>query len=121
MTWPGPPALGRGVVVAERAVPDPWETAEVVVVGEDELADPGPTVVRLHHAWAARRPGAVVLHVDAARFRQPGRPPPRPLAAPGGLGVRGGSALFSRLEKHLRPPRRRPALLGGGAQGAPPR
>ncbi|HEY3723855.1 MAG TPA: ATP-dependent DNA helicase UvrD2 [Acidimicrobiia bacterium] len=69
---PGPAALGRGVVVARGdAVPDAWAAAEVVTVDDAVLADPGPAVAALHHAWVARRPFVVALGVEAERFRAP--------------------------------------------------
>jgi len=69
---PGPDALGRGVVVADGAVPPAaWAGAPVVVVDESVLADPGPTVQRLHAAWAGRERVVVDLHVDPVRFREP--------------------------------------------------
>jgi DNA helicase-2/ATP-dependent DNA helicase PcrA len=71
---PGPVALGRGVVVtAGGPVPEPWQGAPVVTVDEAALAEPGPTVARLHTHWAAREPVVVALSVDPARFRDPER------------------------------------------------
>ena len=72
MPLPGPPALGRGVVVvAGGPVPDPWASAPVVTVDADALTAPGPTVTALHEAWAARRPVVVALAVAPERFRAP--------------------------------------------------
>ncbi|MET0146380.1 MAG: ATP-dependent DNA helicase UvrD2 [Ilumatobacteraceae bacterium] len=72
MPVPGPPELGRGVVlVSGTPVPPPWLDAPVVTIDEAVLADPAPTVARLHAAWAAREPLAIVLGVDPAVFRQP--------------------------------------------------
>ena len=69
---PGPPALGRGVVLRHGdVVPAAWNGAEVVHVNESVLAEPGPVVTALHHAWVTRRPVVVVLAVDPARFREP--------------------------------------------------
>ncbi|MDQ3978296.1 MAG: ATP-dependent DNA helicase UvrD2 [Actinomycetota bacterium] len=69
---PGPPALGRGVVLlAGQAVPDPWLGAPVVVVDDDALAAPARCVTALHQAWVTRRPLVVELHVDPATFRAP--------------------------------------------------
>ena len=69
---PGPPALGRGVVLQQGdGVPAAWAGAEVVRVTESALAEPGPIVTALHHAWVARRPVIVVLEADPARFREP--------------------------------------------------
>jgi len=72
MTAPGPPLLGRGVVVADGApTPAPWAGAPVVVVDEAVLADPAAAVRRLHEAWATRQPVVVDLQVDPVRFRRP--------------------------------------------------
>ncbi len=72
MTPPGPPPLGRGVVVmADGEIPPAWAGAPVVIVDEGALADPGPCVAELHQAWATRRPVVVALAVDPARFREP--------------------------------------------------
>ena len=72
MTAPGPPTLGRGVVVdAGTPPPGAWAGAPVVTVDDAALADPGPTVNALHQAWAARRPVVVALAVDPNRFRVP--------------------------------------------------
>ncbi len=69
---PGPPALGRGVVVlAGSEVPAPWRDAPRVDVDEGVLAAPAATLRVLHEAWAARRPVAVALAVDPARLREP--------------------------------------------------
>ncbi|MEA2684849.1 MAG: ATP-dependent helicase UvrD/PcrA, partial [Actinomycetota bacterium] len=79
MTAPGPPALGRGVVVmADGEIPPAWAGAPVVIIDEGALADPGPCVAELHEAWAARRPVVVALAVDPARFREPESWPAEP-------------------------------------------
>ena len=68
----GPPALGRGVVVmADDEIPAEWAGSPVVIVDDNVLADPGPCVLELHAAWAARRSVVVALAVDPARFRDP--------------------------------------------------
>ncbi len=72
MPFPGPPELGRGVVVrAGATVPTEWSGAPVIRVDEATLADPADTVERLHTAWAARQPVVIALGVDPARFREP--------------------------------------------------
>ena len=72
MPVPGPPALGRGVVVlAGAAVPEAWATAPVLTVDEAAVARPGAVVAALHEAWAARRPVVVALAVAPERFRAP--------------------------------------------------
>ena len=69
---PGPPILGAGVVLQHGdSVPEAWAGADVVQVTESVLAEPGPVVTALHHAWVARRPVVVVLAVDPVRFREP--------------------------------------------------
>ncbi len=82
MTWPGPAALGRGVVVSDdQPVPEAWRGAPEVDLDEAALAEPGPVVGRLHQAWAERAPTVVRLRVDPARFRDPVDHDPDPLAA----------------------------------------
>ena len=72
MGAPGPPVLGRGVVISTGdAPPDPWAATDVVRVDDAVLADPAAAVVRLHDAWASRRPVVVELAVDAVTFREP--------------------------------------------------
>jgi DNA helicase II / ATP-dependent DNA helicase PcrA len=67
-----PAGLGRGVVLARGdAVPDAWAGTDVVNIDDAVLADPGPVVTALHHAWVARRPVVIVLEVEADRFRAP--------------------------------------------------
>ena len=67
MTAPGPPVLGRGVVVADGAAPPaPWADAPVIVVDDEVLARPAAAVTTLHEAWAARRRHTHLL--DGARL-----------------------------------------------------
>ena len=69
---PGPPALGRGVVIlAGGTVPAAWTGAPRVVVDEAALAAPAAVVAELHGHWSVRRPVVVELAVDPARFRAP--------------------------------------------------
>lgn len=69
---PGPGPLGRSVVVeAGGEVPAAWADCHVVAVDEATLADPSPTVMVLHQAWATRTPVVIELGVDPARFRDP--------------------------------------------------
>ena len=121
MPVPGPPALGRGVVVVTGApVPPPWRDAPVVTIDDAVLADPAPTVARLHAAWAVpragrhrprRRPGDVPrAAVDRRRAVAAGRRH-RAVARPPAL---------PDLGQHLRRPRRRARVVVGG-QGGPPR
>ena len=72
MPFPGPIALGRGVViVAGAVVPDPWVGAPSVRVDAAVVADPAAVVHELHEHWSARRPVVVELAVDPATFRVP--------------------------------------------------
>jgi len=70
MTYPGPEALGRSVVVGRGAdAPDAWADAPRVVVGPEELARPEPAVAILHAAWLDRRPVVVELAIDPDELR----------------------------------------------------
>ncbi len=51
--------------------PAPWRDAPVVTIDDAVLADPGPTVRRLHEAWARREPVVIALGIDPAAFREP--------------------------------------------------
>ncbi|MHB1534484.1 MAG: ATP-dependent helicase, partial [Acidimicrobiales bacterium] len=86
MAVPGPPALGRSVVVRPGApVPAAWSACPTVVVDEGALAAPAGVVGELHAAWSARRPTVVVLGVDPARFRRPRDHPAEPWTLPAGF------------------------------------
>ncbi|HEX4868628.1 MAG TPA: ATP-dependent DNA helicase UvrD2 [Acidimicrobiales bacterium] len=72
MPAPGPPELGRSVIVAAGAeAPDGWAGAPRLLVDEAALADPAAVVDALHRAWSERRPVVIEMAVDAARFRAP--------------------------------------------------
>jgi len=72
MTIPGPPSLGRGVVMRPGApVPSPWAHCPRILVGEAELALPGPVIDQLHQAWTTRRAVVVELGVDDTTLRTP--------------------------------------------------
>ncbi len=72
MPAPGPPALGRGVVVGlGGAVPPAWAEAPVVVVDDAVVDEPALVVGRLHEHWLGRVPVVIELAVDPARFRAP--------------------------------------------------
>jgi DNA helicase-2/ATP-dependent DNA helicase PcrA len=72
MPAPGPPALGRGVVVrAGAVVPEAWAGAPVVRIDAATVAAPGAVVTELHDAWLGRRPVVVELDVDPGSFRAP--------------------------------------------------
>lgn len=72
MVLPGPPELGRAVIVgADAAAPHAWRAAARVVVDDDALAGPADVVAALHGAWIARTPVVIELAVDPTRFRAP--------------------------------------------------
>ena len=72
MGYPGPPELGRGVVIRAGAEPPgPWATSPRVVVGDAQLDDPSGAVAALHAAWSSRSPVVVELAVDAGELRAP--------------------------------------------------
>jgi len=72
MTTPGPPELGRGVVVLPgMAPPAPWEGCPRLVVGPETLADPEAALETLQQAWFERRPVVVELAVDPTSLRAP--------------------------------------------------
>jgi superfamily I DNA/RNA helicase len=69
---PGPPELGRAVLVgAGQPAPAAWASAERVVVDAAAVEDPAAVVGRLHQAWADRQPVVIELGVDPAPFRAP--------------------------------------------------
>jgi len=72
MSVPGPPVLGRSVIVGSDApAPAAWAGAERIVVDDTVLADPADAVGALHAAWAGRSPLVIELAADPARFRDP--------------------------------------------------
>ena len=72
--FPGPAALGRGVLVpAGHRLHAKCRQWPRVVIDEAVLANPGPVADRLHEHWLRRRPCVVVLAVDAASLRAPER------------------------------------------------
>ena len=76
MSIPGPPALGRGVIVnVGDPVPGPWARSPVVTIDEAVVDRPhdlaSPAVAELHRAWADREPVVVELAVDPGTFRAP--------------------------------------------------
>ena len=74
VSFPGPVALGRGVVVGPGArPPDAWADCPRVAVGPAELDAPGPVVAALHESWLARRPMVIELSADPASLRAPSR------------------------------------------------
>jgi DNA helicase II / ATP-dependent DNA helicase PcrA len=79
MTAPGPPGLGRGVIVnLGDPVPAAWAGAPVVALDralldrmEASPRDRSDAVDALHGYWASRTPVVVALAVDPAEFRAP--------------------------------------------------
>ena len=72
MTFPGPPALGRGVVVGPgHEAPAAWAGTPRIVVDDDALGSPGRVVGALHSAWARREAVVVELACDPTRLRAP--------------------------------------------------
>ena len=69
--FPGPAALGRGIVVTNGGtVPDEAARWPHVVLGPDELALPRKAADELHLRWLRREPVVVELAVDADELRQ---------------------------------------------------
>jgi DNA helicase-2/ATP-dependent DNA helicase PcrA len=69
---PGPPELGRGVVVAAGAdPPDPWHACPRLVVEPETLSDPVRALEILHRAWFERMPVVVELALDPSELREP--------------------------------------------------
>ena len=72
MPLPGPPELGRGVVVLPGVVPPrPWRECPRLVVDHGALADPATSVESMHRAWCERQALVVELAVDLAALRDP--------------------------------------------------
>ncbi|HXY45647.1 MAG TPA: ATP-dependent DNA helicase UvrD2 [Acidimicrobiales bacterium] len=72
--FPGPAALGRGLLVpAGRPLPRECEAWPRVVVDDAALAEPAPVADVLHQHWLRRLPCVVVLAVDPACLRAPER------------------------------------------------
>lgn len=79
MTFPGPPALGRGVVVLPgQDPPAPAGDWPRVVVDGGALADPAPVVSTLHRHWLGRQPVTVVLSCEPGELRAPETEPAEP-------------------------------------------
>ena len=70
--FPGPPALGRGVVVGpDDPVPDLASGWPCAAVDEAVLADPTDTLALLADWWRARTPSIVQLSVPFAHLKAP--------------------------------------------------
>jgi ATP-dependent DNA helicase UvrD/PcrA len=71
MAMPGPPELGRGVVVLPgEAPPDPWKAQPRIRIADETLTDPVGALEILHQAWFGRQPVVVELAVDPRSLRQ---------------------------------------------------
>ena len=72
MAFPGPPELGRGVVVGPgQEAPAAWAASRRIVVDDAALGSPAPVVGALHSAWARREGVVVELACDPTRLRVP--------------------------------------------------
>ncbi len=71
--FPGPAALGRGVVVADGGqVPDGFPVDALRIrIDDDVVAHPSPAVARLHLAWVRREPVVIELATANATLRAP--------------------------------------------------
>ena len=69
---PGPPELGRGVVVLPgMAPPEPWKDCPRLLIERKTLTDPVAALESLHRAWFERQPVVVELAVDPKVLRDP--------------------------------------------------
>jgi len=70
--FPGPPSLGRGLVVGpDDPVPPPAASWPRLVIDDSTLADPADALSRLDVWWRERRPSVVVLDVPFADLKRP--------------------------------------------------
>ena len=66
MTGPGPPELGRGVVVSPgTSPPEPWNGCPRVAIDPETIIDPGAAIEALQRAWFDRQPVVVEMAVDS--------------------------------------------------------
>jgi DNA helicase II / ATP-dependent DNA helicase PcrA len=73
MPFPGPPELGRGLVVAAESVPTEFSAAPVTTVDDPLLSDEqrlADVVDRLHRMWVSRTPHVVILQADNDLLRR---------------------------------------------------
>ncbi len=71
MALPGPPELGRGVVVSpEMRAPEPWSRCPRLSIRPETLDDPGTAVTRLQQAWFSREPVVVELAITAQELQE---------------------------------------------------
>jgi len=76
MPFPGPTALGRGIVVGTGTVPPEFEGAPVTTIADATFAEVGAlarTVDRIHRLWVSRTPHVILLHTDNDGLRRPER------------------------------------------------
>jgi DNA helicase II / ATP-dependent DNA helicase PcrA len=72
MAMPGPPELGRGVVVLPGAAPpEPWIDHPRIRIADETLTDPAAALETLHQAWFERQPVVVELAIDPRALRRP--------------------------------------------------
>ena len=72
MAMPGPPELGRGVVVLPGvAPPEPWKGCPRLLIEHETLTDPVAALETLHRAWFERQPLVVELAIDPKTLRDP--------------------------------------------------
>ncbi len=72
MAMPGPPELGRGVVVLPGvAPPEPWKECPRLLIERESLTDPVAALETLHRAWFERQPVVVELAIDPKALRDP--------------------------------------------------
>jgi DNA helicase-2/ATP-dependent DNA helicase PcrA len=72
MATPGPPELGRGVVVLQGMTPpEPWKDCPRLLVEAATLAEPVVALETLQRAWFERSAVVVELAVDPQALRDP--------------------------------------------------
>ncbi|MBW3664213.1 MAG: ATP-dependent DNA helicase UvrD2 [Actinobacteria bacterium] len=72
MTFPGPDALGRGLVLGvDDEAPAPFTGREPLVVDATVLTDPAPMADRIHRAWRGRERYLVRLAVPVEQLTAP--------------------------------------------------
>jgi DNA helicase-2/ATP-dependent DNA helicase PcrA len=70
--FPGPAALGRGLVIsADSTIPDAAAGWSRIVVDEDTLAKPDDALAELAGTWHHREPSVVVLGVPLTSLKRP--------------------------------------------------
>jgi DNA helicase-2/ATP-dependent DNA helicase PcrA len=70
MALPGPPELGRSVVVSpDMSPPGAWARCPRISIRPETLADPSAATARLHQAWFTREPVVVELGVSSQELQ----------------------------------------------------